>query len=148
MDLAAGGLRQGTGANQHDFTGCNVMLPGDRFANSGDDFADDDLLPVGAFDFLDHDQPLFIVLVEHAERRATVSSQSRMAILHRVLDVLRIVVHPAYDDQILDPTCNEEFVVVVEEAEIPRSPVRNQHSASSPAMTALNTELVASGLRQ
>src|SRR6516162_5441413 len=41
-----------------------------------------------------------------------------MAVLHRVLDVLRIMVDPTDDDQVLDSARYVEFAVGVEEAEI------------------------------
>src|SRR6516162_2612180 len=74
LDLAAGRLRQGAGANQHNLVGSDVVFPGDRLADAGDDFPGDDLLPVGALDFLDHDQALLVALVARADSGAAVLS--------------------------------------------------------------------------
>jgi hypothetical protein len=73
LDLAARGLRQSPGANQQDLTRRYIVFPSDCLANSGEDFPDCDLLPVRAFDFLHDDQLLFVVLIVHGERGATVS---------------------------------------------------------------------------
>ena len=61
-----------------------------------------------------HDDQLLAAVGFHRERRAAIGPQPRMALLHRPLDVLRIVVHAVDDDQVLQPAGDEQFAVLQE----------------------------------
>src|SRR5207248_5177577 len=89
-----------------------------RFADRGDNLLDGDLPSERTLDLLDHDQLLLVVVVGHAEGRATMAPQCGMAVLHRLLDVLRIMIDAADDDQVLDPAGDVKFALLVEKAEI------------------------------
>ena len=94
------------------------MFPRNRFADRGDDLFDGDLPPECTLDFLHQDQLLLVVMVGYAEGGATMAAQRRMTVLHSLLDVLRVMVDAADDDQVLDPAGDVKFAVLVEKAEI------------------------------
>src|SRR5271168_3551754 len=118
LDLAAGRLGQAAGTDQDDLTSGNFVFPGDRFADRGDYLFFGDLPSDRTLDLLDQDQLLLAVVVGHTEGGATMAAQRRMAILHRLLDVLRVMVDAADDDQVLGPASDVKFAILVEKAEI------------------------------
>ena len=71
------------------------------------------------FKFGDVDQPLFSIRF-HRERRPAAIPEGRVARLGRLLDVLRIQVTAAEDDEVLDPAGHVQLPVV-HEAEIARA---------------------------
>src|SRR5246127_1832072 len=94
------------------------MLPDDSLANRWNDVAAVNLLPVAALDLLHHHQLLFLIAVRHGECGAAMPPQSGMAVLHCLFNVLRIMVDPADNDQVLDPAGNEQFAAAIEKAKI------------------------------
>ena len=87
------------------------MFPGHGPANRVEHPAEVRLLV--PLDLLNHDQ-LFPAVAVDRKGRAAIGPQSRMALLHRPLDVLRIVVHAVNDDQVLQPPGDEQFAVLQE----------------------------------
>ena len=90
----------------------------DCFADRRDDLFDGDLPSGRTLDFLDQDQLLLVVVVGDAKCSATMAAQRGMAVLRRLLDVLRVMIDAANDDQVLDPAGDEKFAILVEKAEI------------------------------
>ncbi len=86
------------------------MLAGHGGANRGDDLLDVRLAML-ALDLLHDDQTLLAVGVD-GERGAAIDAQGRMALLDGPLDVLRIMVAAANDDQVLQPAGDVELTVV------------------------------------
>ena len=78
----------------------------------------DDAVTLGAFDLLHDDEGFVLIIARHRERRAAILAQRRIDRLRGALDVLRVVVNAANDDEVLDPAGDEEFAVGIEEAEI------------------------------
>ena len=105
LDLAAGGLGQGAGADQDDPVHPQPVLPRHHLADAGED-----LLEIGgrvARQLLDDGQRLHVPRDE-GEGGGAGRAQGRMAPLHRPLDVLRIVVPSAGDDHVLEAAGHEE----------------------------------------
>src|SRR4051794_18640542 len=118
LDLAAGGLRQGAGPDQRDVARGEFVVVGDGLPNPAPDRFGVDRVARGALDFLDDDEHFFAGLVRHRERRAAVFAQSSIERLHRALHVLRIMVDATDDDEVLDPSRDEQFACDVDEAEV------------------------------
>src|SRR5260370_12416905 len=118
LDLAAGGLGQGARPQQRDLMGHDLMLADDRLADAVDDLIDADAVALGALDFLDDDEFLRRIAIADGECRTAMPPQCRMAALHGILDVLRIVVGAADDHDLLDPAGDEQLAGRVEKAEI------------------------------
>jgi hypothetical protein len=68
-------------------------------------------------DLLDDDQPLLAVALQ-GESRGETAGERGVARRGRSFEVLRVVVAPAQDDQVLQPAGNEQLAVVCQEAEI------------------------------
>ncbi len=66
-----------------------------------------------------HDDELFRRVLLDRERRAGAEGERRIGLLHRMFDVLRIVITAADDDQVFDAAGDEEFAVE-EESEVAR----------------------------
>ena len=66
---------------------------------------------LATFDLVDQHQPLAPVDLD-GERRGLARPQPRMALAGSGLDVLRIMIQPANDDQILEPAGDEQFAVL------------------------------------
>src|SRR5712691_11049331 len=94
------------------------MLADDRLADAADDFVRCDAVALGALDFLDDDEFLRRIAIANGECRTAMPPQCRMAALHGILDVLRIVVGTADDHDLLDPAGDEQLAGRVEKAEI------------------------------
>ena len=76
-------------------------------------------MTAGALNLLNDYQHLdFLVAIQSGEGRAAIAAQRRMAVLHRILDVLRIIVNSADDDQILDTAGHKQFAVFVHKGRI------------------------------
>ncbi len=123
------------------------MLRRHRAANGVEDRVEARLLV--PLDLLNHDQLLPAVDFRH-ERRSAVGPQPRMALLDRPLDVLRIVVHPVDDDQVLQPAGDEQFAVPDEPqvAGAEEGPLQGRHRACPTVQLARNVSSVASGCCQ
>jgi hypothetical protein len=74
---------------------------------------------LGLQHLLNDDQALGAVGLD-GERRPAARAECRAVALHRLLDVVRVVVPPVDDDELLQ-TPGDEELAVVEDAEIPRS---------------------------
>src|SRR5258708_1868129 len=96
----------------------DLMLADDRLADAVDDLIDRDAFALGALDFLDDDEFLRRIAIADGECRTAMPPQCRMAALHGILDVLRIVVGAADDHDLLDPAGDEQLAGRVEKAEI------------------------------
>src|SRR5436305_10512616 len=94
------------------------MAVGDRFADPALDLGRIDAVAGGALDLLDDDEGFLAALVRHREGRAAVFAQAMVERLHGALDVLRIVVDAADDNEVLDPAGNEQIAGGAEKAEI------------------------------
>jgi hypothetical protein len=117
LDLAAGCLRQRTGADQDDAVGGDIVLADDGCADRRHDCSQIRLAML-AFDFLDDDEPFLAALVDNGEGGAAVPAQGRVRGLDRMLDVVRIMVDAADNDQILDPAGDEQLARRIDKAEI------------------------------
>ena len=74
-----------------------------RFSDSTQQWFGVEMHPPGSLDFLDDYETFCPGFVRDRKRSTAVASQCRMAVLHGPLNILRVVVHAANDDQILDP---------------------------------------------
>ena len=70
-----------------------------------------------AFDFVDDHQPRVVVDFDGSTPRRSRAAWRGWLLLDGQLDVLRIVIQPADDDQILEPAGDEQFAVL-EEAQV------------------------------
>src|SRR5262249_61402322 len=70
-------------------------------------------------DFLSDYQTLLAIRVDR-ESRAAAGAQRRMTLLHRELDVLRVMIQTANDDQVLHAAGDKELAIS-DETEIARS---------------------------
>src|SRR5712692_3736354 len=118
LHLSARRLRDGARPDQHHLVHGDLVLVRHRLADGADEILVRHLVAKRALDLLHHDQLLAAALLADGEGGAAVAAQRRMAVLHRVLDVLRIVVHAADDDDVLDAAGDVELAVLVEEAEV------------------------------
>src|SRR5262249_11188325 len=118
LNLATGGFRDGAGADEHDGVERNFMLVYDRLADAADDLVDLEVAAMDAFHFLYQHDLFFGVFGQHREHSPAVPPQRRMAVVDRILDILRIVVDAAHDDDILDAAGDEQLSSFVHETEI------------------------------
>ena len=112
--LAAGRFRNAAGLDQDDGLDRQLVL-GRDVATNGLEHAVQ-LALLAALDLVHHDQPLGPVDLDRKGRPA-VGSQARMALADRQLDVLRIVVRPANDDQVFQAP-GDEHLAGLHEAEV------------------------------
>ncbi len=111
LNLAAGGLGQGGRADQHHLPHLRLVLLGDRLPHR---FRDPlRIHPGGALHLGDHDQPLGASGLDR-ERGDRSRPHRGMARLGRGLDVLRIMVAAAQDDQVLLAPGDEQLAVLHE----------------------------------
>src|ERR1700730_16160812 len=89
-----------------------------------------------ALHFLDENQDLFTVFSRDRKCCAAVSSQRRVAVLHGVLDILRVMVHAADDDDILNSAGHIEDAVVIEKPEVTGSQPARVTFAGNPCTEA------------
>src|SRR6476646_46494 len=75
-------------------------------------------MALGALDLLHDDELLAFLVVGHREGRAAMTAQCRVALLHCLLDVLRVVVGAADNDHILDAPGDEQLAALIEKTEI------------------------------
>ncbi len=95
------------------------VVPGDdRLADEPDNVGDVDAVAVGALDLLDDDEPFRVGLIADREGRAAVATQRRVRLLDGILDILRIVIGAADDDDVLDAAGDVQLAGIVEETEI------------------------------
>src|SRR6516162_3536445 len=118
LNLATGGLRNGARANEHDRVERDFMLVYDRLADAAEDLVDLEVAAMDAFHLLYQHDLFFGVFGQHREHSPAVPPQRRMAVIDRVLDILRIVVDAAHNDDILDAACDEQLSGLVDETEI------------------------------
>src|SRR5918997_1918750 len=64
-----------------------------------------------ALNFLENDEPRLTVAVD-SKCRTSAAAQTGVARFNRMLNVLGIVIPPAQDDQVLEPSSNEELAIV------------------------------------
>src|SRR5712671_2459613 len=98
--------------------GHDLVLADDCLANMADDLVGCDAVPVGPLDLLHDDELLRLITLADGKRSTAMASQRRMAALDRILDVLRIVVRPADDHDLLEASGNEQLARFVDKAEI------------------------------
>src|SRR5215813_7028837 len=118
LNLAARRLRDGARANEDDRVERDLVLVCNRLADAVDDLIDLEVAVMDAFHLLYQNDLFFIVFGQHRERSPAVPPQRRMAVVNRVLDILRIVVDAAHDDDILNTACDEQLSIFVYESEI------------------------------
>jgi|GEM_PF-6800528 len=117
-DLAAGGAWHAAAAHQGDGMDRQVMFLGDRAADAGRD-GGQVRRRHAAFQFLHQHQPLAVFCIGSLDREggAVALAQRGVGALRRPLDVLRVVVAPADDDQVLQSSGDEQLAIV-DEAEV------------------------------
>ena len=91
------------------------MVLGDRGADRGDDLAGVDLTDPIAVDLL-HNDELFGGTRSRRDRegRPPAAQQRRMTVLRRGLDVFGVIVTTTDDDEILEPSGDEQLVSELE----------------------------------
>ncbi len=108
LDLAARGLGQAAGRDQHHSVDVGLMLAGDRLPDGCGQLCS---RAVGAaLDFLDQHQLLAVVDFA-AQSRRTARAQGRVTLLAGQLEVLRIKIASAQDDQVLEPAGHHQLAV-------------------------------------
>ncbi|CAM3196892.1 Uncharacterised protein [Burkholderia gladioli] len=112
-DLAAGGARHAAGLEQHD----HGRLHADPLEHGFGDRTEHRLLGLPTEIELLHHHQLLGALAFPGEGRGRVDAQAGVAGERGFLDVLRVDVAPADDDQVLDAPADEQLAVV-QEAEI------------------------------
>ena len=117
LNFPARRLGQAQHLDQPDRVDVDVVLLGDRAADRRDDLVDHRLIAI-PLDLLDDRQPLLPVDLD-GEGRGAAGAERRVAPLRRPLDVLRIDVPAAEDDQVLEPAGDEELAIL-EEAQVAR----------------------------
>ena len=121
LNLATGCFGDAVGPHQHDRLESNLMLdrqlPTDLIERGGDLIR----FPLAALHLRHHHHPLAAIHVD-GESRHRAGPHRGAGRFDRVLQILRIVVASADDDQILEPPGHEELAIV-EEAEIPGAQV-------------------------
>src|SRR6202161_3606902 len=75
-------------------------------------------MALGALDFMHNYQHFDAVWVGGGKSRPAVAAERRMAVMRRVLDVLRVMIVAANNDDVLDPAGYEQLAVFVEKAEV------------------------------
>ena len=118
LDLATGRLRQRRLRYQGNGLDGYLMLPYDRLANCPGDRIDIQVPSVGSLDLLHHRKLFVAIRAGDVERGSAVPAQRRMTVLDGSLDVLRVVVHTANDDHVLDPARDEQLAALVKEPQI------------------------------
>jgi hypothetical protein len=118
LDFAACCFRQGPRANQNDVARRNVVLIDDGFANRAEDIWNFQMTALRPLDFVDDDQHFGPVVAAGREGRATVGMQGTVTLLNGALDVLRIMIDAANDDDVFAATGDEHFTSFVKKAEI------------------------------
>jgi hypothetical protein len=118
LNLSARRFRQSAGTNQNNLPDCNLVLVYHGFADRTENVVDVQAMALGALDFMHDHQHFVAVRVRGGKSRPTVAAKRRMAVLRRILDVLRIMIHAANDDQILDSPGDEQLAVFIEKTEI------------------------------
>jgi hypothetical protein len=88
------------------------------FANASSHLVKIQISPLRPLHLLHHRKFLIAVLVRDRERCAAVPAQRGVTVLDGTLDVLRIVVHAADDDEVLDPASDEQSAALVQEPEV------------------------------
>ena len=121
LDLAAGGLGNAAGLEQHDGRDGQLEVGGDALANRGDDAREVEV--AAALDFLDDDQPLGAVLADGERGAGALLARSCGRWSTDALDVLRVVVDAVDDDQVLEPAGDEQLAVA-QEAQVARAEER------------------------
>ncbi len=116
LDLAAGRLRHASLGDQQDLVDQRLVLLGHRAPHR---LGDSGEIRRVAIHLVDHHQPL-LPLDLHREGGARAGPQGRMGVLGRQLDILRIVIAPAQDDEVLH-AAGDEQLAAVEEAEVSRA---------------------------
>src|SRR5215470_16315801 len=90
----------------------------DRLADAADDLIDLEVAAMHAFHLLYQDDLFFVVFGQHRECSPAVPPQRWMAVVDGILDILRIVVDAANDDDVLDAAGDEQLARFVDEGEI------------------------------
>ena len=116
LNLAARRLRNVPGLDQDNRVRGELVIPRHGLSNGAHDTAKV-RFSERAPDLLHHDQP-FVAVDLDRERGHAPGTQDRMAGFHGFLDILRKVVSPADDDQVLDAAADEKLAVV-KETQIP-----------------------------
>src|SRR5258708_36987836 len=94
------------------------MLVYDRLADAADDLVDLEVAAMDAFHFLYQHDLFFGVFGQHREHSPSVPPQRWMAVVDGVLDILRIAVVAAHDDDILDAARDQQLAAFVLETEL------------------------------
>ena len=116
LDLAARCLRHAVGPHQHDRLDGEFMLGRQSLADCLEGGRHLGGLPLAALDLRHHGHPLATIHVD-GEGGDRTGPHERARLLDGMLDVLRVVVAAADNDQVFEPAGHEEFTVV-EEAQV------------------------------
>ena len=104
--------------NQRDVAREYLVLIHHALANEVRHFGWVDLVALGALDLLHDNEFLVTKIAGDGKCSAAVWSQRRMHGLHAVLDILWVVIYTTDDDEILDPSGDEQFAVGIEESKV------------------------------
>jgi hypothetical protein len=108
LDLAAGRLRNTAGLEQHDRADRQVEISGNAPANGSDDAIE--IETAVAFNFLDDHQTLGAGIAD-GEGGAGALLHVGMREVNRALDVLRVVVDAADDDQVFEASSDKQLAL-------------------------------------
>ncbi len=114
LDLAARGLGDRAAANQRHPIDRHLVFDGHLAANGGDDLGQ--LFAFGPRGLRDDDQPFAPRHFGH-HGGGRHPFQQIVALLNRLLDILRVAIHPADDEHVLQ-AAGDEQLAVVQEAEV------------------------------
>ena len=122
LDLAARRLGDAVGPHHHQRLEGHFVFDRQPLANLVEGRREFIGLALAAFELGHDDDPLAVVHVD-GERRHGARPHERARLLDRPLDVLRIMVAAADDDQVLEPAGHEQFAGV-EKPEVARAQIR------------------------
>ena len=108
LNLPAGRPRDAQGMDEQGCVKLDAVLLRHRLADCRDGLFDIQLAKMLAFHLADHHQPFFPVDI-HAHGSGCVQSDRGVAGFNRTLDILRVMIPAADDDQVLDAPGNEKL---------------------------------------
>src|ERR1700678_1864397 len=92
LNRSAGRFWQGARTNQNDLPDCNLVLIHDGFANRSENFISVKTMTPGAFQLMDDHQYFVVAFVHCRKSGPAIAAERWMAVMRRVLNVLRIMI--------------------------------------------------------
>ncbi len=111
LDLSAGGLVDGAAADQDNVIEGEAVLCEHRGTDRIDDRSQ---IGASVADNLVHEDKTLRTVFLESECCAKAGCKQRVAVARRRFDVLRVMIEPADDDEVVDPAGDVELLVVHE----------------------------------